>query len=206
MTRGQPTPTLTKEVLVYGASTFGHVVRALVGDCGHKFAGFIDDRIQGPEIVGNLETLLSRSLAGDFEVAMAIGYRHLDARLALFHRLHSAGYRFATLVHPAAYAAGSARLGEGALLMAHASVDTDAVLGDLVVLWPGAIVSHHSEVGCNTFLAPGAIVCGITRVGTSCFIGAGAVITDGVSVSDGSFVKASSCYSGGPLARARTSA
>jgi hypothetical protein len=83
-----------KAVLVYGSSTFGRVVRALVNDCGRKFAGFIDDWSSGGDVIGDINTLLSGSLGADFDLAMAIGYRHLDARLALYRRLRAAGHHF----------------------------------------------------------------------------------------------------------------
>lgn len=181
----------------------GQVVRALLADCKLPFAGFIDDFTGGSEVIGSLEDLLASALAEECEIIMAIGYRHLEARLTRFDLLKSAGFRFATLVHPAAYVSASAHLGEGAIVMARAIVDVSASIGDAAVLWPGANVSHDCEIGRNTFMSPGSVICGCSRIGASCFIGAGAVITDHVDVPAGSFISAGTRYSGGPATRWR---
>jgi sugar O-acyltransferase (sialic acid O-acetyltransferase NeuD family) len=185
-----------KPVLVYGGGEFGQVVRELVIDCGRSFAGFVDDWVKGPEIVGDSKSVFARSSAEDFEIAMAIGYRHLAARLEVFQKLTAVGYRFVSLVHPAAYVSSSARIGSGVQVMARAIVDRAAAVRDLVVLWPGANVSHDCEVGRNTFISPGAVLCGRVRLGHSCFVGAGAVITDGVAVPERTSIKAATRYSG----------
>lgn len=188
-------------ILVYGSGMLGQVVRALLVDCKLPFAGFIDDFTRGNEVIGNLEDLLASPVAEKREMIMAIGYRHLEARLARFDLLKSSGFRFATVVHPTAYVSSSAHLGEGAIVMARAIVDVSASIGDAAVLWPGANVSHDCDIGRNTFLSPGSVICGCARIGASCFIGAGAVVTDHVDVPAGSFVRAGTCYSGGPLTR-----
>jgi acetyltransferase-like isoleucine patch superfamily enzyme len=188
-----------RPVLVYGGGCFSEVVRELVTDCGRQFAGFVNDWMQGPEIVGGLATLLDGAGEPRFDLAMAIGYRHLGARFDLYERLKAAGYRFPALVHPLAHVARTARVADGAFVMARAVVDTGASVRELAVLWPAVTINHDSEVGANTFVSPGAIVCGVSRVGSGCFVGAGAVVTDHVDVADGTFVKAASRYSGGPL-------
>jgi hypothetical protein len=142
-------------VFVYGSSALGQVVRALIGNCGREFAGFIDDWNNDPEVVGTLDTLLSSPLAGGFEIAMAIGYRQLDARLALYCRLKTAELRFCSLIHPAAYVATGARVEEGAVVMARATVDVEAAIGPVAV--PG---DGRARAGTCSLLGPrkGAIL------------------------------------------------
>ena len=40
------------KALVYGSRLFGQVVRCLVEDWGHEFAGFIDDTHEGDDVPG----------------------------------------------------------------------------------------------------------------------------------------------------------
>jgi UDP-3-O-[3-hydroxymyristoyl] glucosamine N-acyltransferase len=178
----------------------------MLRDCSREFAGFVDDCARGDEIVGDFDSLTAGRLHDQCEIALAIGYRHLDARLACLSRLMAAGFRLATLVHPAAYVARGAALGEGTLVMARASIDTSAVTGEAVVLWPGANVSHDSKVARNSFISPSAVLCGFVEIGESSFVGAGAIVTDRVQVPAGSFITAGTRYSGGPLPRWRPAA
>jgi sugar O-acyltransferase (sialic acid O-acetyltransferase NeuD family) len=182
-------------ILVYGSSDFGRVLRDLAGDCGHEFAGFIDDLHPGNDgVIGNFEAASRSHAPSQHAIAIAVGYKHLEARRALIARVRGAGYALPALVHPEAYVHRSVAVGAGAVVMARAIADRGATLGEGCVLWPGANVSHDASVGGNTFLSPGAIVCGFAKVGGDCFVGAGAVIADHRAVPDGAFVKAGSVF------------
>jgi sugar O-acyltransferase (sialic acid O-acetyltransferase NeuD family) len=183
------------KLLVYGSSEFGAVLRDLVADCGHEFAGYVDD-VHGhrPDVVGSFEAARKSHPASAHGLVLGVGYKNLAARAKLFQQSRAAGYRFPALVHPGAYVHKSARVGEGAIVMARAIVDRAAVLGDACVLWPGVNVSHDSEIGANTVLSPDAIVCGFVRVGPDSFLGAGCVISDHCTVPGGSFVKAGAVF------------
>jgi sugar O-acyltransferase (sialic acid O-acetyltransferase NeuD family) len=182
-------------ILVYGASEFGAVVRDLAADCGFEFAGFIDDVHPDRDgVIGDFASACVSHAPAAHAIAIAVGYRHLEARRALAARVRAAGYALPALVHPEAYVHRSAAVGAGAMVMARAIADRAARLGEATVLWPGANVSHDAAIGANTFLSPGATVCGFAVVGAGCFIGAGAVIADHRTVPDGAFVKAGSVF------------
>lgn len=183
------------KLLVYGSRDFGKVLRELAADCGHAFAGFVDDVEPGnPGVVGSFESACASHPSAEHGLVMAIGYKHLEARARILAAARKAGYRFPALVHPAAHVHPTAHVGEGAIVMARAIVDVRARLGEACVLWQGVNVSHDSAIGDNTFLSPGAIVCGLAKVGANCFLGAGSVITDHRTVPDGSFVKAGAVF------------
>lgn len=185
-----------KKILVYGSREFGLVVRDLVGQCGHRFAGFIDDIDRGPEILGTWQEVSRSYDVAGHSVAMAIGYDHLRERRALCQRVHSQGYETPALIHPHAYVRDPAAIGLGAFVMAGAVVDVAARVGALAVIWPGATINHNAVVGANAFISPNAAICGYSVVGDDCFIGAGATIVDHRTVPSGSFVKAGSVYAG----------
>ncbi len=182
-------------ILVYGSGDFGQVLRGLAEDCGHEFAGFIDDLHPGNAgVIGAFDAACRSHAPAAHAVALAVGYRHFAAREELFAKVRGAGYALPALVHPEAYVHRSAEVAAGAVVMARAIADRGARLGESCVLWPGANVSHDSSIGGNSFLSPGAVVCGFAKVGRNCFIGAGAVIADHCSVPDGAFVKAGSVF------------
>jgi len=182
-------------ILVYGSSDFGAVLKDLAEDCGHEFAGFIDDVHPGNDrVVGNFESACLSHPPARHAIAIAVGYKHLEARRALLAKVRNAGYALPALVHPAAYVHRSVEVGAGAVVMARAIADRAARLGEACVLWPGANVSHDASIGANTFLSPGATICGFAKVGGNCFIGASAVVADHRTVPDGAFVKAGSVF------------
>ncbi len=171
-----------KPLLIYGSQDFGRVVRDLAEQCGETFTGYVDDWNTGDEILGGYDRVCAQCPPEAF-------------RWELTQRLLSDGYDLVTLVHPRAYVRHPENIGQGAMIMAGASVEFGARVGALGVLWNNAVVSHDSRVGENVFLAPNSTLCGFTEVGAHSFIGAGAVIVDHQSVPEGSFVRAGRVYS-----------
>lgn len=185
-----------KALLVIGASSYGRLIRVIAEESGRSVAGFIDDTHEGPEILGTREALGSRLTPEDYDLAMAIGYSHLPARLALYYECLQKGFHFPPLVHPRAQVSTHARVGPGCVIMASANVDAFSEIEPLCVLWPAAVVSHDCVIRSNTFLSPNSTICGFVEVGHSTFVGAGSVVVNNCRVPDGTFVKAAMRYEG----------
>ena len=183
-------------LLIYGSKEFAATVAELVRHCGHEVAGMVDDFKRGPNILGNLDEVSRSHPPSDYGVAMAIGYTNIPARWAAWEKTRSAGYHAPALIHPRAYVADTAQIGEGAMVMAGTIVDVRAEIGDLTVLWPGACINHDTKIGLNTFVSPNATLCGFVNVGSHSFIGAGAVIVDHCQVPEASFIKMLSRHTG----------
>jgi sugar O-acyltransferase (sialic acid O-acetyltransferase NeuD family) len=182
------------QVLIYGSREFAQTVAELVVDCGHTVAGFIDDLSRGPMILGPLEEVRHSHPPGEYGIAIAIGYKNLPARWNRWQRVRTLGYHAPALIHPRAYVARSANVGQGTMLMAGSLVDVRATIGDLVVVWPGAVVSHDCIVGENSFISPNATLCGYVTLGAHCFVGAGAAIVDHCEVPTATCIKMQSNY------------
>lgn len=183
-------------LLIYGSKDFAATVAELVRHCGHEVAGMVDDYNNGPGILGNLDSVTQSHPPSDYGVAVAIGYSNIPARWAAWEKILSVGYHAPALIHPRAYVADTARVGEGAMVMAGAIVDVRAEIGDLTVLWPNTCINHDSKLGVNTFVSPSATVCGFVDIGPHSFIGAGAVIVDHCQVPGKSFIKMLARYTG----------
>lgn len=166
------------QLLIYGSREFAETVAELALDCGHEVAGFIDDFSPGPRILGTLDEVQKTHPPRDYGIAVAVGYSQLAARWTAWQRVVAAGYVAPALVHPRAYVARSASVGQGTLLMAGALVDVRAKIGEIAVVWPGACVSHDCVVGENCFISPNATLCGYVELGSHSFIGAGAAVVD----------------------------
>lgn len=182
----------SRKLLIYGSRDFGHTILSISRDCEWEFSGFIDDIYSGSGIVGNFEAISRHYSPHEFSIALGIGYQNLEARWRVFQKVKAAGYECPRLIHPRSYVESTARIGEGAVIMATCVVDMRTRIGAGAVLWPGAIVNHDSHIGDNVFISPNATVCGFSSVGSNSFIGAGSVIVDHVTLKNNSFIKAGS--------------
>jgi sugar O-acyltransferase (sialic acid O-acetyltransferase NeuD family) len=182
------------KILVYGSRMFGGVIRCLVEDCGHEFAGFIDDVYDGEGVLGSFEQVRLTHPPAEYGCVNAVGYSNLAARRAVTARIQQAGYAMPVLVHPRAYVSATSSVGSGTFVMAGALVDCRVTVDDSVVIWPGVCVSHDCRIGANTFLSPNCTICGDCQVGCDCFVGAGAVVVSHAVVPDESRIKALERY------------
>jgi len=183
-------------LLLYGSKDFAATVAELVRHCGHEAVGLVDDFNTGPGILGSFDMVSRTYPPSEYGIAMAIGYSNIPARWAAWQRIRSAGYHAPALIHPRAYVADSARIGEGVLVMAGAIVDVRAEISELVVLWPGTCINHDVQIGPNTFISPSVTLCGFAQVGAHSFIGAGSVIVDHGQVPEAGFIKMLTRYTG----------
>ena len=176
-------------LLIYGSKDFAPTVIELVRSCGHEPVGLVDDFNQGTEILGSLNEVMYSHPQTEYGFALAIGYKNLDARWAAWMRIRSAGYIAPSLIHPRAYVADTAQIGEGTMVMAGAVVDCRVKIADAAVLWPCACVNHDTKIGANSFVSSNATLCGFVQLGENSFVGAGATIADRCVVPPSSFIK-----------------
>jgi len=176
-------------LIIYGSRDFSSVVIELARACGHDPVGLVDDVHQGAGILGDLAAVTRSHPPATYGIALAIGYENLQGRWAAWLRARAAGYQAPVLIHPRAYVADSARVGEGSMVMAGAVVDVRTTIGKAVVLWPSVSVNHDTNIGDNCFISPNATLCGFVELGANSFVGAGAAIADRCVVPSSSFIK-----------------
>ena len=187
--------------IVLGAGGHGRVVADLVRCIGHEVVGYADADVRklGAAADGtDARVVLSQAellacLRGDrawrFSVeAVALGIGDNATRADLLEAIGAA--MLPPLVHPRAWAAATARLGAGCVVLAGAVINTDATLADGVIVNSRATVEHDCVVGRAAHISPGATLCGGVRVGDGSWVGAGAVVIPGVVVGAGSMVGA----------------
>jgi sugar O-acyltransferase (sialic acid O-acetyltransferase NeuD family) len=192
-------------IVILGAGGQGAIVADILQrarDAGAEAAplGFLDDT---PHLLGT--TILGLDVLGPFAslggiahdaVIVAVGDN--AARRAVTERLRAAGERFATAVHPRAYVAPSAAIGEGSMIGAgavvapravigrgvivntNASVDHDSVVDDFAHVSAGATVGAHVRIGAETLIAIGACVVSNVSVGARTIIGGGAAVVSDI--------------------------
>lgn len=189
---------MERVILVLGGGGHARVVIDALRQLSRVPFGIIDPNLRagsevyGIPVLGGDEVVASYH-PDDVELVNAVGSTHLPFRRRnLFDRFAKLGYKFASVIHPAAVVAPDVVLGAGVQVMAGAVVQSGAVLGDNVLINTKASVDHGSHVGAHTHVAPGATICGDVRIGEGSLIGSGAVIIQGIEIGSGVVVGAGS--------------
>jgi len=135
------------------------------------------------------------------------------ARITLFNTIRALGGHFPVVISPLAHVARGVTIREGTIIMHHALVNTEAVIGQNCIINTGALIEHESSVGDFVHISTKAIVNGQCIVGDRTLIGSGTVLANNVSVAPDSLVSAGSVvlkslnrpgtYIGNPLRKIR---
>jgi len=170
-------------IILVGAGRFAEEISDIALMAGVEVAGWIEgldaSRARSdppPPIIWVDE---QRAFEPDLPIVPAIG---AVARRALVERLAAEGRRLATLVHPSAVIAPSARLEPGCVVFPNVVIGARAHVGAATIINRGALVGHHSEIGAYGFIGPGANVAGTIRIGEQAYVGIAAVVRDGLSI------------------------
>jgi sugar O-acyltransferase (sialic acid O-acetyltransferase NeuD family) len=165
---------------VLGAGGHGKVVAEAARASGaYELRGFVDDdRARWGTEWDGLQVADPASVAPDAAIALGVGENHARAQSAR----GLAGRRLATVVHPSAVVAGSARLGAGSYVGPLAVVHADAEIGRGCIVNSGAVVEHDCRLGDYVHVSPRATLGGAVTVGEGAHLGMGSVLLPGLSV------------------------
>lgn len=187
-----------KPLIIIGAGGFGLEIASYVKDCVNaglaqwEIKGFLDDTKDvgtmhcGAPVLGGTDA----AVENDAEYLIAIGTP--QARQKIGGRLKEDGASFATLLHPAAYVADSARIGAGTILSPFSFAGPESTLGENALLNISSSVAHESSIGDYTVFSPYAGTHANAKVGNACFLGAQSVITRFITLGDNVKVAAGS--------------
>lgn len=186
-------------ILVIGAGGHAKVVIEALRAAGFDPVGLLDARPDAPALLGvpvlGGDDALPRLRAQGIEAAVvALGAN--QARERAGEGLRALGFRLPAVVHPAAFVSPSARIEEGAVVMARAVVGTLAEIGPLAILNTGCVVEHDNRIGASAHIAPCAVLAGTVRIGARALVGVGAVVRPGVSIGADAVVGAGSAVVG----------
>ncbi|MSN98920.1 acetyltransferase [Bacillus paralicheniformis] len=176
-----------QNVVIIGAGGHGKVVRDLViARPDTALAGILDDRYaelhvenglyRGPS--GAAEELAR--LHPDAKFVLAVGQNGIRKRL--YERLGLPLDRYAVLIHPSAVISGSARIQNGAVVMASSVIQADAHIGIHTIVNTGAIVEHDNRIGDYVHLSPGTVLTGGVTVMEGAHLGAGTAVIPGKTI------------------------
>jgi UDP-perosamine 4-acetyltransferase len=151
----------------------------------------LDTSVAGVPVLGGDEQLDQLAASGVRHAFVGVGASpSTRVRRTLFATLKHAGFGIVDTIHPRAFIAPSAKIGEGFTALAGAVINTDAVLGDNVIVNTGAIVEHDCVIGDHVHVASRATLTGGVTVGHGAFVGAGACVSPQVQIGPGAVIGA----------------
>jgi sugar O-acyltransferase (sialic acid O-acetyltransferase NeuD family) len=188
----QGSPIGDRSILIVGAGGHAKVLIDLLHASGEfEVVGLVDSTIapgtlvNGVEVLGpdspeHLSTLRNRGIPSAANAVGGIGDRSL--RSSVWDRLRAAGFRLPALVHPRAHIDRSARLADGAQVLAGAVVGAEASIGADCIINTNAVVSHDCVLGEHVSIAPGALLAGGVHIGPNTLVGMGVSIYLGLHI------------------------
>lgn len=186
-------------VLLWGALGQAKVVRPIIEAAGHAVCAVYDrDPSLAPPFAdipfmtgdSALKAWLADHGDPDLAFAVTIGGAYGRERCAVADDLVAEGLRLLKAVHPRAWVADSARLGDGCQVMAMAAISEDAVLGRQCIVNTNATIDHECVIGDGVHVMPGATLAGCVTVGDFATIGSNATVLPRLSIGAGAMVGA----------------
>lgn len=185
-------------VLIGGGGHCRSVIDIIEEQGMFDIAGIVDKRekigssILGYKIFGTDDDL--PRITKEFKnFCIAIGHiKSNSKRKEIFLVLKKYGANLPVIKSPHAYISKSARANEGCVIMHHAVINANAVLGVCGILNTGSIIEHDVIVGDHCHIGPSATVNGGCVIENDCFIGSNAAVIPGITVKNNSLIAAGS--------------
>ena len=193
------TTSQTERLVLFGAGALAReilVVLSRLHTVGRaiEFVGcLVDSDITAANSLHNRP--VSRNIsdfAGDDTLRFVVALGEPQARARAVERLRSIGARFASIVDPAVLIGASSRVGEGSMILGHASITADALLGAHVLVNPGTTIAHDNRITDFATLSPGVHLAGHVTIDEGAFIGTGACVIPGIRIGAHAYVGAGS--------------
>lgn len=191
---------------IYGSGGVGREVKEIAEELGQwDEIVFIDDTVP-PDIFRGIRRMPFDEFTEEFtgemaEIIVALG--EPKYKINLYEKVKSAGFGFATVIHPSSIISKSAKIGKGVIVKPGALISSDALVENNVSIEEYAIIGHdsvihkhaqissfvmiagHCEVGEGTYIAISVPVRDTVKIGAHSVIGMGSVvqrdIPDGVT-------------------------
>lgn len=181
--------------VILGGGGHARVLASTLRQLGRQILGYTDPRssaflVDDVEYLGGDEAL--QEYASDQVVlAVGLGSTHDSARrVRLFSETLTEEFDFPPVVHPQAFVASEAMIGEGAQVMAGAVVQPGTQVGENVIVNTNTSIDHDCDIRGHVHVAPGVTVSGGVILREGVHVGAGASIIQEIEVGEQSTIGA----------------
>lgn len=180
-------------VLILGAGEHGRVVAECAKTAGLHPLGFLDeDAAKHASLVLGIPVLGATSVVDQYIGSghgLLLGIGRNPTRLSLQRRF-SGRLPLPAVYHATAWVSPSATCGEGTVVMANATVQTNCRIGMAVIVNTNASVDHDGVIADGVHIAPGVHLAGRVQIGEGSHIGIGATVIEGIRIGAGCLIAA----------------
>jgi sugar O-acyltransferase (sialic acid O-acetyltransferase NeuD family) len=186
-----------RDLVIFGATELAGMARyCAMEEHGRNIAAFVVDAgyrthehfhgipvIEWPEIQ-------PRFTPANTDCFIALGYRAMRRRRAVYEQVRGAGYGCVNLVSPTSHVANSTHMGENNLILPGVVIEPGVQLGANNVIWSNATICHDTVVGSHNFLAANVTLGGHARLGDANFIGFSATVLQNIAIGNETLIGA----------------
>jgi acetyltransferase EpsM len=162
---------------LYGASGHGKVVYSVLKESGLEVNVFIDDNPNLTDFLGL--PVLNSFQSADTNSQGLISIGNNTIRKKISEQLH---VNYISSFHTTSYIHSSVKLGQGSIVMQHATIQFDSIIGSHCIINTGAVVDHDCIIGNYAHIAPGAVLCGGVKVGEGTLVGANCTVLPSITI------------------------
>lgn len=181
-----------KKVIIFGDTSFSGIIAEYINASAKaKVVAFtVDDSyINQRKLFENLPLISFEEIEKHYSpkdyyflCAVSAASKKIHLNMLKFNESKMKGYKMFSFVHPSAFVAPSAEVGENVIIFPHAVIEPRAKIGNGVFVRSSAYVSHETEIGAFSYLAPRCAFSGKVKTGEHCFFGTNSTIRDGVQI------------------------
>ncbi|MDB5210347.1 MAG: epsM [Sediminibacterium sp.] len=161
---------------------------ALIGAGGHAkvIIEIIEEMGEDIEMINDnnpvLSTLHGYSVTTDMPaqnipVIISVGSNKIRKRIAT-----ELTNTFATAIHPKTHLSKRCNIGEGTVVMAGVTINSNAVIGKHCIINTNASVDHDCVIGDFVHIAPGSSIAGTVSIGEGTQVGVGSSIIPNITI------------------------
>lgn len=170
------------DIVIYGASGHGKVLKAIARSVGAQVVAFIDDNYKEKFYLD----IPVRSLTDSDKIVIGIGDNTIRKKVALLHKKQW----HTVLTHSTAVVSVDKNIGRGTVIMAGAIVNEAKAIGEHCIINTGAVIEHDCIIEDFAHISPNATLSGGVTVGEGAHLGAGAVVIPGITIGKWSLIGA----------------
>lgn len=168
---------------VFGAGGHAKVVIDIAERSGHRITAVVDDDKIGQNFMGYDVIREEDALASSVnEGVIAIGDNWIRKKVADKIQARVPSFRFITLTHPSAQIGRDCAIGDGTVVMAHATVNPATTIGRQCIINTRASLDHDNRIGDFASIAPGVVTGGGCEIGDFAAVSIGSVLIHRVHV------------------------
>lgn len=165
---------LKDNMIIYGASGHGKVIKFIATSIGVTVRGFADDNYNENTYLGvPLQTIKSTD-----KIIVGIGDNAIRKKIAqqFMSQWHEA------IIHKTAIVSLDKKIGAGTVVMAGAIINNTISIGIHCIINTGSIVEHDCIVKDYVHISPNTTLSGGVIINEGTHVGAGAVIIPGITI------------------------